>query len=402
MKTHDFPLNKRTINHIFAHAVINIISVMKKLFLLILLFTTSSVLCSFAQDLPERQESLKAMLKVNDYFMKKYADYTLPSNVRGTKRPSNIWTRGVYYEGLMALHTIYPKESFYDYSHDWAEFHKWGFRNGNTTRNADDHCCAQTYIDLYNLCPKPEKIQNIKICFDMLLNTPQVGDWTWIDAIQMGMPIFAQLGQLTGDQRYYDKMWEMYACSRNTTGGGLYNTKEGLWWRDSDFVPPYKEPNGKNCYWSRGNGWVYAALVRVLDKIPANETHRKDYLNDFIAMSKALKACQRADGFWNASLHDESNYGGKETSGTALFIYGMAWGINAGILDKNEYLPILSKAWNAILTEAIHPNGFLAYVQGTGKEPKDGQPVTYNSIPDFEDYGIGCFLLAGTEVYKLK
>ncbi len=47
-------------------------------------------------------------------------------------------------------------------------------------------------------------------------------------------------------------------------------------------------------------------------------------------------------------------------------------------------------------------NGMLGYVQGTGKEPKDGQPVGYNNFPDFEDYGIGCFLLAGTEVYKLK
>ena len=92
----------------------------------------------------------------------------------------------------------------------------------------------------------------------------------------------------------------------------MYNAKEGLWWRDQDFDPPYKEPNGKNCYWSRGNGWVYAALVRVLDEIPADETHRQDYINDFLTMSKALKQCQRTDGFWNVSLHDESNFGGKE------------------------------------------------------------------------------------------
>ena len=45
---------------------------------------------------------------------------------------------------------------------------------------------------------------------------------------------------------------------------------------------------------------------------------------------------------------------------------------------------------------------FLGWVQGTGKEPKDGQPVSYTSKPDFEDYGLGCFLLAGSEVYKLK
>ncbi|WP_460687350.1 hypothetical protein [Niabella aquatica] len=52
--------------------------------------------------------------------------------------------------------------------------------------------------------------------------------------------------------------------------------------------------------------------------------------------------------------------------------------------------------------EAIHPNGFLGYVQSTGKEPKDGQPVTYDKQPDFEDYGLGCLLLAGSEILKMK
>ena len=44
----------------------------------------------------------------------------------------------------------------------------------------------------------------------MLVNTPQVNDWWWIDAIQMGMPVFAKLGKLTGEQKYFDKMWDMY------------------------------------------------------------------------------------------------------------------------------------------------------------------------------------------------
>lgn len=356
---------------------------------------------AFCQPLPDRKETLKALTRVNHYFMKKYADYTQPSTVRGVTRPSNIWTRGVYYEGLMALYSICPEDAYYDYAKNWSDFHKWGFRKGTNNRNADDYCASQTYIDLYRLCPEPGHLRKTIATMNMLVNTPQNDDWYWIDAIQMGMPVLAKLGTTLNDSRYYDKMWDMYACSRNEIGGGLYNAKEGLWWRDADFVPPYKEPNGKNCYWSRGNGWVYAALVRVTDEIPANETHRKDYLNDFIAMSKALKKCQRQDGFWNVSLHDESNFGGKETSGTALFVYGMAWGIRNGILDRAEYLPVVAKAWNALVKEAVHPNGFLGYVQGTGKEPKDGQPVGYDTTPDFEDYGVGCFLLAGTEVYKL-
>lgn len=356
-----------------------------------------------AQEMPDRKEILATSVLVNNYFMEKYADYTQPSFVNRF-RPSNIWTRGVYYEGLMALYSIYPKEEYYRYAYDWGAFHKWGMRDGNTTRNADNHCCGQTYIDLYRICPaSPEIIRNIKASMDMLVNTPQVDDWTWIDAIQMGMPVLAKLGKLFGDQKYYDKMWDMYSYARNTHEvRGMFNPEDALWWRDEGFYPPYKEPNGEDCYWSRGNGWVYAALVRVLDEIPADEKHRADYINDYLAMSKALKKCQREDGFWNVSLHDPSHFGGKETTGTSLFVYGMAWGIRNGLLDKKDYLPLITKAWNAMVKEAVHANGFLGYVQGTGKEPKDGQPVTYTSMPDFEDYGVGCFLLAATEMYKLK
>lgn len=356
---------------------------------------------SWAQPLKQK-EVLETLTKVNGYFMKKYADYRLPSFYK-KMRPSNIWTRTVYYEGLLSLYSIYPLDEYYDYAYGWADFHEWGFHRGTTTRHADNYSPGQIYLDLYRLCPNDaEKIRKTRTNINMLVNTPQVNEWWWIDAIQMGAPIFAKLGRLTGEQKYFDKMWAMYAYTRNEHGGnGMFNPKDGLWWRDQDFDPPYKEPNGEDCYWSRGNGWVYVALTRIMDEIPADEKHRADYLADFLTMSEALKKCQREDGFWNVSLHDPDHFGGKELTGTSLFVCGMAWGINQGLLDRAEYLPIVEKAWNAMVKDAVHKNGFLGYVQGTGKEPKDGQPVTYDSVPDFEDFGTGCFLLAGSEVYKL-
>jgi rhamnogalacturonyl hydrolase YesR len=375
---------------------------LKKVILCAVAGIVTSTSTVFAQ-LPSQKEILASVEKVNGYFMKKYPDPTLPTYVK-KMRPSSLWTRAVYYEGLMALYAIQPRDAYFKYTYDWGEQHKWTPRNGNTTKDADDYCCSQTYIDMYRLTHDWKMIQNAIINADMIVNNPDDSDWWWIDAIQMGMPVLAKLGKTLNEPKYWNKMWDMYAYTRNKQGeAGMYNAKEGLWWRDKDFDPPYKEPNGKNCYWARGNGWVYAALVRVLDEIPANEPHRKDYINDFVAMSKAIKACQRADGYWNVSMHDESNFGGKEVSGTSLFIYGMAYGIRTGILDRTTYLPVIEKAWNNMVKECIHPdNGMLGYVQGTGKEPKDGQPVGYNNFPDFEDYGIGCFLLAGTEVYKLK
>lgn len=376
---------------------------MKKLFIAALVFALGGTNILHAQNLPDQKETLNTLIKVNKHYMKNNPDCTLPSFVKGKMRASNIWTRTVYYEGLLALYSIYPDTEYYAYAYQWGDFHKWGMWRGTTTRHADNYACGQVYIDMYNLCPKPEILLNVKSNLNMLVNTPQINEWWWIDAIQMGMPGFAKMGKLTGEQKYFDKMWQMYEYTRNQHGEhGMFNQKDGLWWRDQDFDPPYKEPNGEDCYWSRGNGWVYAALVRVLDEIPANEVHRQDYINDFLTMSKAIKACQREDGFWNVSLHDPNHLGGKELTGTSLFVYGMAWGIRNGLLDRDEYLPIVLKAWNAMVKDAVHPDGFLGYVQGTGKEPKDGQPVTYDSKPDFDDFGTGCFLLAGSEIYKLK
>jgi rhamnogalacturonyl hydrolase YesR len=147
---------------------------------------------------------------------------------------------------------------------------------------------------------------------------------------------------------------------------------------------------------------VVAALVRVLDRLPKKESHRNEYIADYKSMMEALAPLQRSDGYWSVSLHDPTNFGGKELTGTSLFTYGMAWGINNGYLDRKKYLPIVVKAWNAMSKESVHSNGFLGYVQGTGKEPKESQPVTFDKEPDFEDFGLGCFLLAGSEVYKLK
>lgn len=376
---------------------------MKKLFIAALVFALGGTNILHAQNLPDQKETLNTLIKVNKHYMKNNPDCTLPSFVKGKMRASNIWTRTVYYEGLLALYSIYPDTEYYAYAYQWGDFHKWGMWRGTTTRHADNYACGQVYIDMYNLCPKPEILLNVKSNLNMLVNTPQINEWWWIDAIQMGMPGFAKMGKLTGEQKYFDKMWQMYEYTRNQHGEhGMFNQKDGLWWRDQDFDPPYKEPNGEDCYWSRGNGWVYAALVRVLDEIPANEVHRQDYINDFLTMSKAIKACQREDGFWNVSLHDPNHFGGKELTGTSLFVYGMAWGIRNGLLDRDEYLPKVLKAWNAMVKDAVHPDGFLGYVQGTGKEPKDGQPVTYDSKPDFDDFGTGCFLLAGSEIYKLK
>jgi unsaturated rhamnogalacturonyl hydrolase len=345
-------------------------------------------------------EVLDAARNANDYFMAKYADPTEPTNVKKI-RPSSLWTRAVYYEGLMALYGIDPKNEYIDYTDRWAAFHKWTPRDGTSTRDADNQCCSQTYLDRFVMTGDSAMMRPTMENIRGQMAETKLGYWTWIDAIQMAMPVYAQMYKITGDKAYIDHAMDMYRWSRNECGGGLFNEADGLWWRDADYVPPYKEKDGKQCYWSRGNGWVLAALVRTMNQMKPRGKVYKELKKDFTAMCDALAKCQREDGFWNVSLVSPATYGGKETSGTALFLYGISWGLRKGYLKESQFRPVADKAWKAIATEALHRDGFLGYVQGTGKDPSAGQPVTYDKVPDFEDFGVGCFLLGATEYYKL-
>ena len=374
----------------------------------ILVIAAFAVLPAAAQ---RAEDVLETARRVNNYFVQKWPDPTKDTFV-GRKRPSSLWTRGVYYEGLMALYDIDAQPAYLKYVDEWGTYHKWTPRNGTKTTNADDQCCMQTYLDRYEMTGNRQMIDSCRVNMEKQMAEHRVDYWTWIDAIQMAMPAFAKMYRITGDARYILFARDCYEWARNECGGGLWNAKEGLWWRDANFVPPYKESDGQNCYWSRGNGWVAAAYVRTLEEILNAQRRSGRELNevnafceelkaDYTQMMEALLKCQREDGFWNVSLTSPATFGGPETSGTALFLTGMAWGIRKGFLSTSDYRPAVDKAWNAIATTAIHPNGFIGYLQGTGKEPKDGQPVTYTKVPDFEDYGAGCVLLGAVEYYKL-
>jgi rhamnogalacturonyl hydrolase YesR len=122
---------------------------------------------------------------------------------------------------------------------------------------------------------------------------------------------------------------------------------------------------------------------------------RAFYVHLFKTMAARLKDLQRKDGTWSMGLlGGEEGYPLKETSGTAFFTFGMAWGVNNGILDRATYEPVILKAWNA-LADCVTDEGLLGHVQPVGAAPGD-------SYPDkSEVYGVGAFLAAGAEVYNL-
>ncbi len=363
---------------------------------------------------PPVDRVVDAMVLANQWFMHRHPD---PGDPAPGNRPSNLWTRAVYYEGLLALYALVPEASYYEYAVEWGNDNDWSLRDLFEPDHADPQCAGQTYIDLYQLDDgnHPEWIRDITASIDAMVTSPVVDSWTWIDALQMSMPVFVRLGVLDHDTAYFEKMWQLYSYTRDTEGGGLFNSESGLWWRDADFSPGgtyLTTPNGEDIHWSRGNGWVMAALARTLDWLPASDPHRVTYEDDLRAMAEALMQVQRDDGFWNTSLvdpthcadQDRSDEDGPETSGTALFTYGIAWGIRSGLLDESRFGPLVIDAWNGLAGTALHPDGMLGYIQSTGVQPCDPEgsgDLGYDVVPNHDDFGVGCFLLAGSEIARL-
>ena len=147
---------------------------------------------------------------------------------------------------------------------------------------------------------------------------------------------------------------------------------------------------------------MFAALVRVLDTFPANEAHRAEYLADFQAMAEALRAVQRTDGFWNVSLLRPDPLRRKRADRHgAVHLRDGVGRAHGHACPPADYGPCDRARLDRDGVGAFTTNGFLGCVQGTGKQPSDGQPVTFDSVPDFEDFGLGCFLLGGSGIARL-
>lgn len=265
---------------------------------------------------------------------------------------------------------------------------------------ADDHAITQSYFMLYLLDGDRRLIAPSLVRFDELLRQPfneslefdhdtAEREWVWCDALFMAPPALALATKVTGDRRYAELMSRLWW----KTSGYLYDRQAHLFYRDSRFFEE-REPNGAHVFWSRGNGWVLAGLARVLQYLPADDPERPRFLALFQEMAQRIAALQGPEGYWAAGLLDPKSWPAPETSGTAFFTYALAWGVNAGALERAQYEPVARSGW-AALVRAIQPDGMLGYAQSPSDRP-GRVSATHGEV-----YASGAFLLAGTEMYRL-
>jgi len=337
-------------------------------------------------------------------FNKKYIKSTMEAAVKwqfaNPKHDPRDWTNGAYYAGVYATWETTKSKAIYKAMIDtftsvgWTPYRRW--------YHADDIAICQTYVDLYRKEKRPEMIQAFNDTLIKLIANPypvrgiEVIKWWWCDALFMAPPAMVKLGMTTDHVEYLRKSDGYFMECYNL----LYNKEEQLFARDLGYVikddgNDRYEANGEKIFWSRGNGWVMGGLVRILKELPRDYHMRPFYEQLFREMAAKVRSLQQADGLWRASLLDPDSYPGGETSGSGFFCYALAYGINSGLLDKS-YLPAVEKAWIG-LNHCLQPGGKVGWVQPIGADPRKN----FNA-DSWEVYGTGAFLLAGSEVIKLK
>lgn len=352
--------------------------------------------------------------------MKKVADWQLANP---SPRPATQWTQGACYAGMMALASLSDDPKYHDAMMEMARTNHWAPRDpqvalaqaqaraaaeGRTNffsrpmtyiYHADEQCVLQTYLELYLKHRDPQMLAPSKARLDRILSDPRDNNllytnrsaqqrWSWCDALFMAPPVWVRMTTATGDRTYLDFMNHNWWV----TSDYLYDKTEHLYYRDSRFFNMH-EANGKKVFWCRGNGWVMGGLARVLQFMPADYPDRPEYVRQLQEMSAALLKLQLANGLWGAALLDPEAFP-PDSSGSGYIVYGLAYGVNQKILDRTTYEPPILKGWQGLL-KCVDDTGKLNFVQPTGDRAVDFAST------NTDVYGVGAFLLAGSEVQKL-
>jgi len=342
-----------------------------------------------APALPKKQEILSLLKKANSWQL---AHPVMKPDDRN-------WERATWYTGVMAAWKSTRNAAFLDQALEWGRLHVW--QVGTEPNGANRLFCVETWTELYFAKHDHAMIEPAT----KWLATPDpvtpAGSKEWyvdyyrlnrgsvyVDSLY-GASALAMLAKATGDAKYLDIMNAFF----DDVTGQLLDKDVGLYYRDPRFIGQ-RTANGKKIFWSRGNGWAFAGMARILEYLPHNHPSRRHYVEIFRRQAAELVKRQGADGLWRVNLDDPDQYPNPETSGSGFFCFGLAWGIKHGLLNRREYIPAVEKAW-AGLAQSLSPEGAVLWGQQV-----DGEPHAVERESTHE-YVTGAFLLAGSEVYKL-
>ena len=255
------------------------------------------------------------------------------------------------------------------------------------TLNSGGKPALRSYIDNYiNYISNKQ----FRLADGTLARNRPLPNTLWLDDLYMSVPALAQMGKLTGDNKYFDDaVKQVLQFSQR-----MFNKNQGLfmhgWVQDMNVHPEF--------YWARCNGWALLTMTELLDVLPENHPGRPEVLNLLRLQMRGIANLQSGNGLWHQLLNRNDSY--LETSATAIYTYCIAHSINKGWIDAQAHGPMAVLGWNAVQTKVNSKGEVEGTCVGTGMA---FDPSFYYNRPVnvAAAHGYGPVIMAGAEMITL-
>ncbi|MCX2678395.1 glycoside hydrolase family 88 protein [Galbibacter sp. EGI 63066] len=346
--------------------------------------------------------------------------------IDGKGEPDWDYVHGLVTLAIQKLYHQTKDEKYYVYAKDYADELIDSTGTIETYEiekyNIDMINAGKILFDLYKTTEDKKYLtamQTLRTQLEDQPRTPSGGFWhkkiypnqMWLDGLYMGAPFYAEYTATFEDGKALDdvaKQFELiqkHAIDKET--GLLYHG----WDESKEMDWADKETGTSPNFWSRSLGWYAMALVDVLDSFPDDHPKKKEliaYLNDLA--TALVKFQDEESGLWYqvTDMGDrEGNY--LESTGTSMFTYAMAKGVNKGYLPEH-FIKNAEKAFEGLTQQLIkvHEDGVIDITQacavaGLGGNPyRDGSYEYYvnERKKDNDPKATGPFIMAALELGK--
>ncbi len=212
----------------------------------------------------------------------------------------------------------------------------------------------------------------------------------WLDDLYMALPALVQMGNLTGEPRFYEEVNLQF----NAYFKRMFNKDLGI------YMHGYLEGAERHpeFHWGRANGWALLTACEILEYLPEDSPFRQNIMEKMKMHLNGLLNLQSGSGFWHQLLDKEDSY--LETSATAIYTYVIAKGVNKGWLDTRVYGPAAILGWQAVQSKVNGIGQVEGTCVGTGLA---WDPAFYyhRPISPYAAHAYGPFLLAGSAIYEM-
>lgn len=349
-----------------------------------------------------------------------------PWMIEKAKKPRWGYTHGLVAKSALEAWKHTGDTTYYQ----WAKIYADSLIDGNgkiktmnyLSFNIDNVNAGKILFDLY----AQSKDARYKIAMDTLRKqmaeqprTAEGGYWhklkythqMWLDGIFMASPFLAQYGKEFNEPALFDEAVHQILLMAEKT----YDPTTGLYYHGWDESRQQRWANKETgCspnFWSRSIGWYAAAMVDVLDYLPATTQGRDSVLTIVQNLAAAIVKYQDpTSGVWYQVTDQGARKGNYlESSASALFVYFLSKGMHEGYLDKTLYADATRKAFDGMIKQFIKTEADGTYtitnccavagLGGNNNKYRDGSFDYYISEPVIENdpKSVGSFILAALE-----